>query len=56
MLEKQGEQYEKRREEETKKMKLDSKHKIVSDLQSRISSYKTDLIKQRNKKEKDDSI
>jgi hypothetical protein len=51
MLEKQSENYEKRREEESKKMKVDSKQKILEDMQSRITSYKTELIRQRNKKE-----
>ena len=51
MLEKQVECYEKKKDEETKKVKVDSKHKILEDMQSRISSYKTELMRQRNKKE-----
>lgn len=51
MLEKQSEQYDKRREEEAKKMKTESKHKIIEDMQNRISSYKSELFRQRNKKE-----
>jgi hypothetical protein len=51
MIEKQAEHYEKRRDEESKKMKIDSKQKILEDMQSRISSYKTELLRQRNKKE-----
>lgn len=51
MLEKQSENYEKKREEETKKVKVDSKHRIIEDMQTRILSYKTELLKQRNKKD-----
>jgi hypothetical protein len=51
MLEKQVESHEKKKDEETKKMKTDTKHKILEDMQSRITSYKTELLRQRNKKE-----
>jgi hypothetical protein len=51
MLEKQNEMYEKRREEEHKKIKVDSKTKVIEDLQSRISSYKAELMRQRVKKD-----
>jgi hypothetical protein len=43
--------YEKRREEESKKMKYDSKQKIIEDMQNRIASYKSDLLRQRVKKD-----
>jgi hypothetical protein len=56
ILEKQAEQYEKKREEDNKRTKLDSKHKIIEDLQSRISGYKTELLKQRVRKEKESEL
>lgn len=54
MLEKQAESMEKKKEEESKKMKVDSKQKILEDMQARISSYKTELLRQRNRKEEND--
>jgi hypothetical protein len=51
MVDKQSEQFEKRKEDESKKMKLESKHKIIEDMQSRISMYKAELLRQRNKKD-----
>lgn len=51
VLEKQSEVYEKRREEESKKMKYDSKQKIIEDMQNRIANYKSELLKQRVKKD-----
>jgi hypothetical protein len=51
MLEKQVEQFEKKKEEESKRIKIDSKQKLVGELQSRITSYKTEIMRQRNKKE-----
>jgi hypothetical protein len=51
MMEKQNEQFERRREEDVKKMKLDSKHKIIEDMQSRISQYKSELFRNRVRKD-----
>ncbi len=51
MIEKQAENFEKQKYEETKKVKIDSKQKILEDMQNRISSYKTELLRQRNKKD-----
>ena len=51
MLEKQVEHFEKKKDEETKKMKIDSKQKILEDMQMRIVNYKTELLRQRNKKD-----
>ncbi len=42
---------EKMKESETRKMKIDSKQKILEDMQNRIASYKADIFKQRKKKE-----
>jgi len=42
---------EKMKEQETKKMKIDSKQKIIEDMQSRIARYKTEIFKQRKKNE-----
>lgn len=54
ILEKQVESFEKKKEEECKKMKVDTKQKILDDMQSRISSYKSELFRQRSRKEKED--
>lgn len=51
MYEKENEIHERRREEEMKKMKIDSKQKIVGELQSRIANYRSELLRQRNRKE-----
>ena len=51
MQEKQNEYDEKRKEEETRKMKVDSKQKILEDMQNKILSYKTEILKNRNKKD-----
>ena len=51
MFEKQSEVNEKKREEESRKMKIDSKQKIVGELQNRISTYRTEIMRQRNKRE-----
>lgn len=53
MLEKQAENFEKQKSEESKKVKVDSKQKILEDMQSRISSYKAELLRQRSKKDND---
>jgi len=45
------ENIEKRKEDDSKKTKIDSKHKILEDMQNRISNYKTELFRQRNKKQ-----
>jgi hypothetical protein len=42
---------EKMKESETRKMKIDSKQKILEDMQNRISSYKAEIFRQRKKKE-----
>jgi len=49
--EKNNEIDNKRKEEEYKKQKIDSKHKILEDMQSKIMSYKTEILKNRNKKD-----
>jgi hypothetical protein len=51
MMEKQTEQFAIKREEETKKMKIDTKHKIIEDMQNRISQYKSELFKNRIRKD-----
>ncbi len=51
MLEKQNEINDKRKEEENRKIKVDSKQRILEDMQSKILSYKTEILKNRNKKD-----
>ena len=46
MIEKDNEMYLKMKEEEIKKVKMDSKTKILSDLQDKINKYK----EERNRK------
>jgi hypothetical protein len=50
MFDKQTEHLEKKKDDESKKMKIDSKQKIIEDMQMRIASYKTELIKSRKNK------
>jgi hypothetical protein len=45
------ETFEKKKEDESKKMKNESKNKILEDMQMRILNYKTELFRQRNKKD-----
>jgi hypothetical protein len=54
MLEKQVENMERKKEEESKRIKVDSKQKILEDMQTRITSYKTELLRQRNKAVKEE--
>lgn len=51
MLEKQTERYDKQKDEEVKKIKVDSKQKILEDMQNKILTYKTEIFKNRNNKD-----
>jgi hypothetical protein len=42
---------EKIKESETRKMKIDTKQKILEDMQGRIAGYKAEIFRQRKKKE-----
>ena len=48
MKEKENEQNLKLKEEELKKMKVDSKMKILSELQNRIGNYKNERLRKKN--------
>jgi hypothetical protein len=47
LLEKSYENQEKKKDDNDKKTKIEAKHKIFEDMQSKISSYRKELIKQR---------
>jgi hypothetical protein len=51
MIEKQADSFDKRREDDMKKNRIESKQKIIEDLQNKISNYKAELIKNRNRKD-----
>ena len=50
MLEKQTERYDKQKDEEVKKIKVDSKQKILEDMQNKILTYKTEIFKNVSKR------
>lgn len=51
MYDKQNEYDNKVKEEEKRKTKIDSKQKILEDMQNKILTYKTEILKNRNKKD-----
>lgn len=51
LYQKDQETYEKRKDEEIKKQRIDSKQKILEDFQSKINGYKCQLMMNRNKNE-----
>jgi hypothetical protein len=50
--EKENENYLKLKQEENKKNKIESKAKIISDLQNQISNYRTQRLKKKVEDEK----